>query len=60
MFLTILKFVSFLKIFDPQLQIFKNMPMAAEISADPQIWLTKTLDPKKSPNTDAHQILALF
>ena len=52
-FLTILKFGSFLKIFDPQLQIFKNTPMAAEISDDPKFWLTKTLGPKKSPSIDA-------
>ena len=49
-FLTILRFGHFWKCFNPQLQNFKNMLPAVEISADSKIWRVINLDPKKSSN----------
>jgi hypothetical protein len=34
-----------------QLQIFKNTPRPAEISADPQIWVVVTFGPRKCSET---------
>ena len=45
--------LKFLKIFDPQLQNFKNGALTVEISADPQILGIINLDPKKSSDMRA-------
>ena len=52
--------LKFLKIFDPQLQNFKNGALTVEISADPTILGIINLGPKKSSNMRAPFFLSLF
>ena len=53
MFFEIFEDLRFLKIFDPQIQIFKNIAGSPEISADPKILGIINLDPKKSSDMRA-------
>ena len=60
MFFEIFEDLKFLKIFDPQPQIFKNTLLAAEISADPKILGVTTLGPRKSPDMHVRIFSSLF
>ena len=60
MFLVIFENLKFLNIFDPQFQIFKNRPLAVEISADPKIWGIMNLGPKESSGMLVSVFSSLF
>ena len=60
MFFEIFEDLKFLKIFDPQTPNFKNMLLAVEISADPQILGIINLDPRESPDMRVRIFLSLF
>ena len=60
MFFEIFENLKFLKIFDPQMKIFKNTLRAVEISADLKIFGIVNLGPKVSPDMRVRIFLYLF
>ena len=60
MFFEIFEDLKFLKIFDPQMKIFKNTLRAVEISVDLKIFGIVTLGPKESSDMNAPLFTSLF